>query len=66
MTTTIAIAGKGKTLVVNLPGNPQAVRESIEILGPLLPAAVALMKGEAPLNGINDPSWAAHFGKGRR
>jgi len=62
-----AVAGiRGKTLVVNLPGNPQAVRESMEILGPLLPAAVALMKGEAPLNGINDPSWAARFEKEKR
>jgi len=61
-----AVAGiRGKTLIVNLPGNPQAVRESMEILGPLLPATVALVKGEAPPNGINDPSWAARFGKGR-
>lgn len=62
-----AVAGiRGKTLIVNLPGNPQAVQESMEILGPLLPAAVALVKGEAPPDGINDPSWAARFGKGRR
>ncbi|MGA9350482.1 MAG: MogA/MoaB family molybdenum cofactor biosynthesis protein [Anaerolineae bacterium] len=56
-----AVTGiRGKTLIVNLPGNPQAVRESMEILGPLLPAAVALVKGEAPLNGINDPSWKVY------
>jgi len=62
-----AVAGiRGKTLIINLPGNPQAVRESMEILGPLLPAAVALLKGEAPPNGINDPRWAALFGKGGR
>ncbi|MCR4408028.1 MAG: molybdopterin adenylyltransferase [Anaerolineae bacterium] len=62
-----AVTGiRGKTLIVNLPGNPQAVRESMEILGPLLPAAVALLKGEAPPNGINDPGWAALFGKGGR
>lgn len=58
-----AVAGiRGKTLIVNLPGNPQAVRENMELLGPLLPAAVALVKGEAPPNGINDPGWAARFG----
>lgn len=58
-----AVAGiRRKTLIVNLPGNPQAVRESMEILGPLLPAAVALVKGEAPPDGISDPGWAAHFG----
>jgi len=58
-----AVAGiRRKTLIVNLPGNPQAVRESMEILGPLLPAAVALVKGEAPPDGISDPDWAARFG----
>ena len=56
-----AVTGiRGKTLIVNLPGNPQAVRESMEILGPLLPATVALVKGEAPPNGINDPSWKVY------
>lgn len=59
-----AVAGiRKKTLIVNLPGNPQAVRESMEILGPLLPAAVALVKGEAPPDGINDPGWTARFGR---
>jgi len=58
-----AVAGiRKKTLIVNLPGNPQAVRESMEILEPLLPAAVALVKGEAPPDGISDPGWAARFG----
>lgn len=62
-----AMAGiRGKSLIVNLPGNPQAVRESMEILGPLLPAAVALIKGETPPDGINDPRWAVLFGEGRR
>jgi len=62
-----AVAGiRGQTLIVNLPGSPQAVRESMELLGPLLPAAVALAKGEAPPNGINDPAWTARFGTGRK
>jgi molybdopterin adenylyltransferase len=44
-----AMAGmRGQTLIVNLPGNPHAVEDSMEILGPLLPAAIALVKGEAP------------------
>jgi len=48
-----AIAGiRGHTLIVNLPGNPKAVRESMELLAPLLPAALALIRGEAPLDGI--------------
>ncbi|MBC7261231.1 MAG: molybdopterin adenylyltransferase [Chloroflexi bacterium] len=61
-----AVAGiRGKTLIVNLPGNPQAVRQHMELLGPLLPAIVALIKGEAPPNGINDPRWATQFGSGK-
>jgi len=62
-----AVVGiRGRTLIINLPGNPRAVQESMEILGPLLPAAVALVKGQAPPDGINDPSWAIRFGKGRK
>lgn len=61
-----AVAGiRGKTLVINLPGNPRAVQECMEIVGPLVPVAVALAKGEAPPDGINDPSWCRKFGTGR-
>lgn len=38
---------------------------SMEILGPVLLAAVALVKGEAPPDDINDPSWATDFEMGR-
>ncbi|MFQ5598110.1 MAG: molybdenum cofactor biosynthesis protein B [Nitrospiria bacterium] len=35
------IAGvRGRTLIVNLPGSPKAVRENFEILFPLLPHAI--------------------------
>lgn len=62
-----AVAGiRGKTLIVNLPGSPEAVRQHMELLVPLLPAAIALVKGEAPPDGINDPSWATRFGSGRK
>ncbi len=62
-----AVAGiRGKTLIINLPGNPGAVRESMQLLESLLPVAVALVKGEAPPDGINDPSWSTKFGTGRR
>jgi molybdopterin adenylyltransferase len=37
----------GATLVVNLPGSPRAVRESLEILLPVLPHAVELLAGES-------------------
>jgi len=37
----------GATLVVNLPGSPRAVRESLEVLIPVLPHAVELLAGES-------------------
>jgi molybdenum cofactor synthesis domain-containing protein len=37
----------GSTLVVNLPGSPRAVRESLEMLLPVLPHAVELLAGES-------------------
>lgn len=40
------IAGtRGKCLIVNLPGNPQGVRECLELLLPLLPHAIETMQG---------------------
>jgi molybdopterin adenylyltransferase len=36
----------GPTLVINLPGSPRAVRESLEVLLPVLPHAVELLAGE--------------------
>ena len=37
----------GSALVVNLPGSPRAVRESLEALLPVLPHAVELLAGES-------------------
>jgi len=37
----------GNALVVNLPGSPRAVRESLEVLLPVLPHAVELLAGES-------------------
>jgi molybdopterin adenylyltransferase len=37
----------GATLVVNLPGSPRAVRESLEVLVPVLAHAVELLAGES-------------------
>ncbi|MBI2976586.1 MAG: MogA/MoaB family molybdenum cofactor biosynthesis protein [Chloroflexi bacterium] len=43
-----AVAGIRKhTLIVNLPGNPKAVRENLEVLLPVLPHAVELVRGDA-------------------
>ncbi len=44
-----AVAGvRGKTLIVNLPGNPKAVRECLDVLAPLLPHALKLTRGADP------------------
>lgn len=37
----------GSVLIVNLPGSPKAVRESLEVLMPVLPHAVELLAGES-------------------
>jgi molybdopterin adenylyltransferase len=40
------IAGlRGRTLIINLPGNPKAVRENLAILLPILPHALELAAG---------------------
>lgn len=42
------IAGAaGRTLIVNLPGSPRAVRESLEVLLPVVPHAIELLAGES-------------------
>lgn len=41
-----AVSGiRGKTLIINLPGSPKAVKESIEVVLPVLPHAVETMSG---------------------
>ena len=42
-----ATAGvRGKCLIINLPGSPKAVRECLEVVLPVIPHAVEIMKGE--------------------
>ncbi|RJX24204.1 MAG: molybdopterin adenylyltransferase [Dethiobacter sp.] len=42
-----AVCGvRGKTLIVNLPGSPRAVRECLEVILPVIPHALQLMQGE--------------------
>lgn len=44
-----AMAGtRGKTLIVNLPGRPSAVRECLEILAPAMLEGMAHLRGEDP------------------
>jgi molybdopterin adenylyltransferase len=40
------VAGiRGKTLIINLPGSPKAVREGMETLAPILPHAIQMLRG---------------------
>lgn len=42
-----AVAGvRGRTLIVNLPGSPKAVRENLEVILEIIPHAVEKMKGD--------------------
>ena len=42
-----AVAGvRGRTLIVNLPGSPRGVRESLSVLLPVLPHALETLRGE--------------------
>ncbi|MBS3783554.1 MAG: MogA/MoaB family molybdenum cofactor biosynthesis protein [Anaerolineae bacterium] len=37
---------RARTLIVNLPGNPNAVREGMETLSPILPHTIQMIRGE--------------------
>ncbi len=44
-----AVAGvRGRSLVVNLPGKPSAIRECLEIIAPAIREGVAHLRGEDP------------------
>lgn len=49
-----ATAGiRGKTLIINLPGSPKAVRESLEVVMPVLQHAVETLSGNTQSCGGN-------------
>ncbi|HDP69276.1 MAG TPA: molybdopterin adenylyltransferase [Actinobacteria bacterium] len=42
-----AVSGiKGKTLIINLPGSPKAVKECFEVVFPAIPHGIEILKGE--------------------
>lgn len=42
------VAGlRQRTLIVNLPGSPKAVKECLEVILPAIPHAIEILKGEA-------------------
>jgi molybdopterin adenylyltransferase len=42
-----SIAGiRNRTLIVNLPGSPKACRECLDVIMPVLPHGISLLKGE--------------------
>jgi molybdopterin adenylyltransferase len=44
-----AVAGtRGKSLIINLPGKPSAVRECLEILAPAIREGVSHLRGNDP------------------
>ena len=52
-----AVSGiRGKTLIINLPGSPKAVRESIDVVLPILEHAVETLSG-------NTQSCGGNYGK---
>lgn len=49
-----AISGiRGKTLIINLPGSPKAVKESLDVVLPVLPHAVETLSGNTQSCGGN-------------
>ena len=49
-----AVTGiRGKSLIINLPGSPKAVKESLEFVLPVLPHAVEVLSGDTQNCGGN-------------
>lgn len=44
-----AVAGtRGRTLIINLPGSPRGVQECLEVLLPVIPHALDMLKAQPP------------------
>lgn len=53
-----SVAGvRGKALIINLPGSPKGAREWLEVILPVIPHAISLIKGEVyPWGKPHEPS----------
>ena len=50
-----AVAGvRGRCLIINLPGSPKAVRESLEVILPAIPHAIETIRGEVAEHEITE------------
>jgi len=38
---------RGQSLIINLPGSPKAVKESLEVIMPILPHGIEVLRGES-------------------
>ena len=53
---------RDQTLIINLPGSPEAVGEALEILAPVLFHAVELIRGEVhDCQKVREEKWKGHF-----
>lgn len=49
-----AVAGiRGRTLIINLPGSPKAVKENLKTILPVIPHSVEILRGEGGECGSN-------------
>lgn len=52
---------RGSTLIVNLPGSPRAVREGLDVIVPVLPHAIQVLRGESGAEAGHSPSGRRHI-----
>ena len=67
MLTRAAAGVRGKTLIINLPGNPKAIQENLDAIIEVLPHAVQIVRGEdthAEGGGGGHKDHAGHAGHG--
>ena len=54
MLSRVVVGTRGKCLIINLPGSPNAVRECLEVILPALPHAVETLKGQSDECGTSE------------